>query len=118
MMYYNQKRGRKFWITRIIFIPLAIAAGIFIFGSVVMLLWNAILPAVFGISAITFWQALGILVLSKILFSSFRGGHRGRWGRGHEWRNRWMNLSPEEREKMKAEWKERCRPATDVQEAT
>ena len=115
MMYYNQTRGRRFWVARAIFIPLAIAAGIFIFGSIVMLLWNGILPAVFGIGTITFWQALGILVLSKILFSSFRGGN---WHRHHryDWRNRWMHLSPEEREKMRAEWKERCRPAAKTEE--
>lgn len=114
MMYCNQERGKKFWITRAIFIPLAIAAGIFIFGSIVMLLWNGILPAVLGVGTITFWQALGILVLSKILFSSFRGAN---WHRhhGHDWRNRWIHLSPEEKEKMRAEWKERCRPATKAE---
>ena len=115
MMNYNQERGKKFWIKRIIFIPLAIAAVVFIFGSIVMLLWNGILPAVLGVATITFWQAIGILLLSKILFSSFRGGHRNKWGRGREWRNKWMNLSPEEKENMKTEWKARCRPATKAE---
>ena len=117
MRYNNQKRGKNFWIKRVVFIPLAIAAGVIIFGGIVMFLWNAILPAVFGVGTISFWQALGILILSKILFSSFRGGHRNSWGRGREWRNKWMNLSPEEKEKMKAEWKERCRPSTTMQES-
>ena len=110
MMCYGQERGRNFWIKRAIFIPIAIAAGVFIFGSAVMYLWNAILPAVLGISTITFWQALGILVLSKILFGGFRGGHgHPRFhGHSHEMREKWMHLNPEEREKMKAEWRGRC----------
>lgn len=114
MMYCNQEKGKKFWIMRAIFIPLAIAAGAFIFGSIVMFLWNGILPAVFGITTITFWQALGILVLSKILFGSFRGGH-WRGHHGHDWRNRWTHLSPEEREKMRTEWRSRCEPVAKQQ---
>ena len=114
MMCCGHERGRSWWIKRSIFIPIAIAAGVFIFGSVVMLLWNAVLPAVFGISTITFWQALGILVLSKILFTGFRGGHsHNKWhNHGFEWREKWMNLSPEEKEKLRTEWRERCRTTT------
>jgi hypothetical protein len=102
--------GRNFWIKRAIFIPIAIAAGIFIFGSVVMYLWNAILPGVLGIGAITFWQAIGILVLSKILFGGWKGGHGHQKWNAHspEMREKWMHLSPEEREKMRAEWRGRC----------
>jgi len=83
MMCYSENRGKKFWIRRAIFIPIAIVAGVFIFGSLVMFLWNSILPAVLGVSIITFWQALGILVLSKILFGGFRGGH-GHHHKAHE----------------------------------
>ena len=102
----GKERGRGFWIKMAILIPIAIAAGVFVFGSVVMLLWNNILPAVFGISAITFWQALGILVLAKILFGGFSGGHRCRChGRSHDLAGRWMQMTPEEREKMKSEWR-------------
>jgi len=112
-MCFGHERGRNFWIKRAIFIPIAIAAGVFIFGSVVMLLWNALLPAVFGISTITFWQALGILVLSKILFGGF-GGHRG-YQKYHshspEWREKWMNMTPEEKEKLRTEWRVRCEPS-------
>ena len=112
MMFNGHERGKGFWIKRAIFIPIAIAAGIFIFGSVVMLLWNALLPALFGLKTITFWQALGILVLSKILFGGFRGGHGHHRCHGHShWQHgRWMHLSPEEKEKMRAEWKGRCEP--------
>jgi len=82
-----------------------------VFGWIVMSLWNAILPAVIGVKVISFWQALGILVLSKILFGGFgRGGGFAR--RRHEWKQQMeqkMNaMTPEEREKFKAEWKNRC----------
>jgi hypothetical protein len=84
--------------------------GVFAFGAIVMLLWNALIPEIFHLSVITFWQALGLLVLSKILFSGFRGGggfgHRGRWKDGL--RQRWMTMTPEEREKFKQEWGHRC----------
>ena len=73
-----------------------------------MLLWNSILVQVLHVSVITFKQALGILVLSKILFGGFRGAH---WGR-HRWKEkmqqRWDKMTPEEREKFKDEWQNRC----------
>jgi hypothetical protein len=108
MMYYNRKHGKKFWIKAAILGPLAIAAGVYIFGSVVMLLWNGILPDLFGFGTITFWQALGILVLSKILFGGFGSGHSGRGRSNRHRKDRWMNLSTEEREQMKADWRNRC----------
>ena len=49
MMCYGQKRGADFWIKRAIFIPIAIAAGIFLFGFVVMSLWNWLLPGFLGV---------------------------------------------------------------------
>ena len=95
------------------FVAIFILAAFFITAAV-MALWNAILPAVLGVNAITFWQALGILVLSKILFGGF--GRRGGWNGGgrHQWRKgmqeKWANMTPDEREKFKAEWKSRCGP--------
>ena len=79
------------------------------FSTIVMLLWNNILAGVLHVSMITFWQALGIFVLAKILFGGFHGGP---WGR-HRWKQhmheRWANMSPEEREKFKQKLKDRCR---------
>jgi hypothetical protein len=106
MMNFRHQRGKGFWIKRAILIPIAIAAGIFVFGTGVMLLWNNLLPALFGIGTITFWQAIGILVLSKILFGGFSGGHRCRChSRSHDLAGKWMQMTPEEREKMKSEWR-------------
>ncbi|MFT3910017.1 MAG: hypothetical protein QM737_11360 [Ferruginibacter sp.] len=81
------------------------------FSAAVMGLWNAILPEVLGVKAISFVQAVGILILSKILFGGFRGGggwaahKRGRW---MEMQEKMATMTPEEREKFKAEWRNRC----------
>src|SRR5262245_44235111 len=72
-----------------------------ILGGVVMRLWNTLVPELFGGRPVTFWQALGLLVLCRILV----GGIGGR-GRGMHWRHRmmerWEQMSPEEREKFRA----------------
>ena len=52
--------------------------GIIVFTFVVMLLWNWLVPAVFSGPVLTYWQTLGLLILSKILFSGIGGGRRYR----------------------------------------
>jgi len=100
------KRG--FIAAKILKIILFVALGILVFGSLVMWLWNAVLVQVLHVGIINFPQALGILLLSKILFGGFRGAH---WGR-HKWRekmhDRWEKMTPEDREKFKQEWQNRC----------
>ena len=91
----------------VLFIPLFIG-GVLLFSLAVMLLWNAILPAVTGVKAITYLQAIGLLILSKILF----GFNKGWGGRHYQWKQRMEeklhNMTSEEREKFKSEWKNRC----------
>ena len=93
-----------------VFILIAIVA-VTVFSFIVMALWNNVLAVVLHINTITFWQALGILVLSKILFSGFRGGSswRGHHDKRKELFYKWENMTPEEREKFKQEWQGRCR---------
>jgi hypothetical protein len=96
------------------FIPFMIAAAVLLFGGLVMWLWNYILPPVLGVGALTFWQAVGLLILCRILFGGFRGrpggGPRGGgWNRRHQFRERWMKMSDEERQKFRSEWRNRCR---------
>ncbi len=103
--------NQRFWAKKIIgFIILAFAVTALL-SFIVMSLWNNVLALVLHISTVTFWQALGILVLSKILFGGFKGGW-GR-GRGHHWKKemqeKWHNMSAEDREKIKQEWRSRCR---------
>jgi len=79
------------------FILLAIA-WVAIAGLAIFYLWNALMPAILGLHAISYWQALGLLALSRLLFGRFGGwGHRmrkARFVRG------WKNLTPEERERF------------------
>jgi hypothetical protein len=75
----------------------ALAAALL--GWMVMLLWNAVIPAVFvGGRSLDYPHALGLLVLSRVLFGGFHG--RGGWHRGRHWR-RWDAMTPEEREHYK-----------------
>jgi hypothetical protein len=68
-------------------------------GWAVLLLWNWLMPAIFALPAITYWQAVGLLVLSGILFRGFRPGFgRGRWR--HGMRERWGRMTPDEREEF------------------
>jgi hypothetical protein len=93
---------------RFIFFPLIALAFITVAGFTVMFLWNAIIPSLFvSAGTLTFWQAIGLFILCKILFGGFRGRGPGFSG-GPSWRKKMMNMSEEEREKFKAEWRERC----------
>jgi len=103
---------KKFWLKKGMMFIVFFIIALIVFSAIVMALWNAILPDVTGVKAITFKQAMGILVLSKILFAGFGG--RGGWrnGRQNEWRNKMQeklgNMTAEEREKFRAELKNRC----------
>jgi hypothetical protein len=101
---------RRFNERRFLLFLLIGVAAVVLFSGAVMLLWNNILAGVLKISTITFWQALGILVLSKILFGGFRGGWRGRPGRMHYMQQKLAAMTPEEREKFKEQWQKRCGP--------
>ncbi len=74
--------------------------AITVFGFVVKGLWNWLVPPLFGLHALTFLQALGLLALSWILFGGFRGGP-GRY-RPRPFGERWEEMTPEQREKFRA----------------
>jgi len=104
------RRGVRLKVGKIIGFVILGIIGIFVFGSIVMLLWNALMPDIFNLRQIDFWQALGLLVLAKILFSGFRGGPKAygsRWKR-NALREGWANMTPEQQEKFKQEWGRRC----------
>lgn len=84
--------------------PLAGAALVGIFGEVVMHLWNWLLPPLFGWHLINLWQALGLLVLCRMLFGGWGGGSNGKSRR----RENWERMSPEDREKFRTEMRARC----------
>jgi hypothetical protein len=91
-------------------VKLVVFAGIFVgFCFGVRELWNWLIPDIFGFKSITVWQALGLLLLSRILFGGFRGWpghHRRSWKRHMQ--KRWSRMTPEEREKFRQGWKRRC----------
>ncbi len=84
----------------LMFLPLVVLF-VALFGFVVMSLWNWLMPALFGLKTIGYWQALGLFILCKILFGGFRraGGWGGRWR--HRMRERWEKMTPEERERFR-----------------
>ncbi|MDR3747588.1 MAG: hypothetical protein P4M04_05485 [Acidobacteriota bacterium] len=86
----------------------AVAVLIAFGGWLVMTLWNWLLPPLFAWRMITFWQALGMLVLCRVLFGgiSGRGMHRSYSGR--RMAERWDRMTPEEREKFRQGMRGRC----------
>ena len=93
------------WILKItVMVLLAIAAV----GFVTMSLWNWLVPDLFHGPILTFWQALGLLVLSKILFWSFGKKHHNHGGHWRPyWKDRWTAMRPEDRERFKQKMKEK-----------
>ncbi len=87
---------------------LAMAAFTFLGGEIVKLLWNWLLPPLFGWRLITFWQAVGLLALSRILFGRWGGRGFPRYGFRGRIRERWEKMTPEEREKLRERWGGRC----------
>ncbi len=103
-------KGR--WIAKGVRIFLALVIGTVLIGFIVMLLWNALIPDLFRGPTLSYWQAVGLLLLSHILLRGW-----GRWRYANGWRaDRWRHrfgaklaaMTPEEREKFKEEWKQRC----------
>jgi hypothetical protein len=99
---------------RFIFIPLGIAACLTLAGFAVMLLWNALLPDILFVNTITFWQALGIFLLCKILFGFGRGGRGCGGGPGwmrHRMEEKFKHMTPEQKEAFKQKMRDRaCGP--------
>lgn len=106
---------KRFWILKgLKFLALA-PLFILLVGWVVMSLWNWLMPVIFGLTVISFWQALGLLILSKILLGGFHGGGGRHWQDKREhWKqkigDRWEKMTPEERIKFRQQWQNRCGP--------
>jgi hypothetical protein len=98
----------KFLVMGIVFISIFVIG----FGQAVLHLWNWLMPVIFGLHQITYWQAVGLLGLCWILFGGQRGWMNPRMRRGR----RWGKMTPEEREKFRAGMRARCgmgSPATE-----
>ena len=92
----------------IVLAPLALvgfALFIALGGVVVRALWNWLLPPLFGWHSITFWQALGVLALCRILFGGFHLRGSGRSDIRRRMAERWEHMTPEERERYRGRWR-------------
>lgn len=91
------------------FIPLIILAVVALLALAVRGLWNGVLADVLDVKAITYWQALGILVLARILFGGFprRGGGFGPPWMRYRMMRHWQSLTPEQREQMRQKMREK-----------
>jgi len=101
---------RPRWKKMIFIAPLAML-GMLVFivigGEIVLQLWNWLLPQLFGWRPITFWQALGILLLCRILFGGFRLHGSGRSHFRRRMQERCEHMTPEEREQFRQRMRER-----------
>jgi hypothetical protein len=98
---------------RIVKLVLFGVAAVAVFGVVVMSLWNWLAPAIFGLKTIGFWQAVGLVVLCRILFGGFRGeGRHPASDRRRRLRliERWEKMTPEERHAFREGLRKGCEP--------
>jgi len=91
--------------TRIVAMMLLSVAVLGLLGVAVMILWNTLVPPLFHGPLLDFWQATGLVLLSRILCGGLR--MHGGWRR-HRWRERWEQLSPEERARLRERVAQRC----------
>jgi hypothetical protein len=100
----NNKYSKFFF-----FIPMMIF-GLSALSFIVMQLWNWLMPLIFKLPTISFFQAAGLFALSKILFSSFNFNARNkRMALKHKMmEDKMMHMSEEERQEFKEQWKKRC----------
>ena len=85
------------------FMPIGLLVVGAAFSAIVMLLWNWLIPDIFGLGAINFWQALGLFALTRILFGSFGLFERARMHKrihhdldGNPIHKKWMKMSAEQ----------------------
>jgi hypothetical protein len=99
---------RRYWFARGVKFIVFVALAVMVASALVMTLWNWVMPATFGLPVLTLGRAFALLVLSRLLL----GGFSGRMGRSMHWRHRmrerWEQMSPEERERFMAGMQQGC----------
>jgi hypothetical protein len=99
----NKKRFSRVSFIKMSLFGIIVVAG---FSALVLLLWNLLIPGIFKLPAINFWQAAGLFILTRIFFSSFRGGRNpgemmlGNFQRDNLMTEKWMNMTEEERKEF------------------
>jgi hypothetical protein len=92
-------RKRLLWIAPLALVGIVVFAGLG--GLVVRALWNWLLPPMFGWPMITFWQALALLALCRILFGRLGPNGSNGWRMRRRWAERWDRMTPEERQRFR-----------------
>ena len=105
MLFRPQHPGSR---GRFVFFLLVFGGGALALGGLVMALWNAILPEAAHAGRLGYWQALGLLVLCRVLFGSWGGGRPGGGRRGGP-HARWQAMSEDERQQFRQRWQQRGR---------
>ncbi len=104
---------KRFWFGHALRFVVFATLAVGVFGYVVMLLWNWLVPSITGWQAVGFGQAVGLLVLCRILFGGLRG--HGHWR--HRMHARWEQMTPEERERFRAGFGRHCHSPSSEQRA-
>lgn len=92
------------------FVPIAII-GLMAITALIMLLWNSLLPGIFNLPRIGYWQAMGLFVLSRILFGGFhfmRHDRRRLPSEQPESGDKFLNMTEEEKLQFKDHWRHHC----------
>jgi len=101
---------KKFWLMKIIGCMVIGILAVVAIGFAVMTLWNHILVTVLGVKLITYWQAIGIFALCKLLFGGIGTGYRPYKGNSCRFgmKEKWQSMSQEERDAFRENWKNKC----------
>ena len=108
---------KRNWMFKAAKIALLAVVFVSVAGAVVMWLWNALVPEIFGASEISWVQALGLLVLARLLVGGRGHGRPGGRRRWRDWEQKLASMSPEELERWKAERGRTCAGGTEQQAA-
>ena len=100
-------KGKKRF--KFIAVPIFIGAILFLLSFIVMHLWNFALAKAVNLNEINFWQAMALLILSKILFGFGMGGRRKSWMARRKWYGEVPPLTEDQKEAFKNKWKEYCK---------
>ncbi len=98
------------WLPRAVKILIIATFFAVLIGTIVMLLWNWLMPTIFNLPFINLGQAIGLVVLSKLLTGGIRVSPTDKeyWLKKKQLYDKWANMTPTEREQWKTEWRNRC----------
>jgi Ca2+/H+ antiporter, TMEM165/GDT1 family len=101
----------NFLVSKVIKTVIFVAAFLLVMGTIVMALWNWLMPSLFNLPPLDLGHAIGLLLLARVLSGGFRLGFLGskeHWEQKKEMWEKFSNMPPEERQKWKEDLRERC----------